>query len=169
MTNRADLKADMARAAHSAIGQVPMLVDRPEDMPGWSLYRVGQVIVGTPTLLPTAPKSVKRRHLARIITNATGTCPSCRATVGERSHSMRLARSPTSCPNARHRLRICAVPAASSLRTFLASVSRLESTMRGRSGARTSSWSVRIWSRVTPRIRSLVSGSLVSNWSMPAS
>ena len=81
--NRADMKATVARAARSATGQVPMLVDKPEDMPGWSLWKVGEVVVGVPTLLPGAPKSVKRRYLGRILANATGRCPGCSATVGD--------------------------------------------------------------------------------------
>jgi hypothetical protein len=43
-----------------------MLIDEPSDMPGWSHWKVGQVVVGMPTLLPTAPKSGKRRYLARL-------------------------------------------------------------------------------------------------------
>jgi hypothetical protein len=39
-----------------------MLIDKPEDMPGW--------------------KSVRRRYMARIVANATGRCPSCTAIVG---------------------------------------------------------------------------------------
>jgi hypothetical protein len=60
-----------------------MLIDKPDEMPGWSLWKVGTVVVGMPTLLPTAPKTIKRRYLGRIIANVTGTCPSCRATIGD--------------------------------------------------------------------------------------
>lgn len=81
--NKADLKAHYAKAWASATGQTPMLVGRPSDMPGWSIYQVGDVIVGMPTLLPTAPQSIKRRYLTRIICNATGTCPACKATAGD--------------------------------------------------------------------------------------
>jgi hypothetical protein len=65
--NKADLKAAMARGAASAVGQVPMLIDKPADLPGFSLWKVGEVVVGMPTLLSAAPKSVKRRYLGRIV------------------------------------------------------------------------------------------------------
>jgi hypothetical protein len=81
--NRADLKAKMARAHKSAAGQIPILVGKPSDMPGFSAYMVGQVLVCMPTLLPTAPKSVKRRYLARIVANATGVCPHCGELAGD--------------------------------------------------------------------------------------
>jgi hypothetical protein len=81
--NKADLKARIARSAAFAVGQVPMLIDKPSDMPGFSLWKVGEADVGMPTLLPTAPKSVKRRYLGRIIANAIGRCPSCSATIGD--------------------------------------------------------------------------------------
>ena len=80
--SRADLKATMARVHTSAVDQIPMLVET-SPMPGWSFWKVGEVMVGMPTLLPNAPKSIKRRYLARIVCNATGACPTCGAITSD--------------------------------------------------------------------------------------
>src|SRR4029453_1045265 len=56
------------------MGQRPMLVGKPDDMPGFSLWLVGRV---------SAPKSIRRRYLARIVCNATGRCPYCGAISGD--------------------------------------------------------------------------------------
>jgi hypothetical protein len=80
---RADLKATAATAWDSAHGKAPMLVGKPAEMPGWSMYMVGRVAVCMPTLLPNAPKSIRRRYLARLVANATGICPLCHQCVGD--------------------------------------------------------------------------------------
>jgi hypothetical protein len=87
--NKADAKAKLTRSWASATGQVPMLVGKPADLPGWSAYGVGDVLVLMPTLLPGAPKSIKRRYLARIVANASGTCPVCRSCAGDLEMSER--------------------------------------------------------------------------------
>jgi hypothetical protein len=75
--NKADRKANIAASRASARRDPsPMLVD---ELPGDGLHfwKVGDVLVGMPALLPTAPASVRRRYRLRIVANATGECPRC--------------------------------------------------------------------------------------------
>jgi hypothetical protein len=54
----------------------PILVDQSPS-PGFQFWKVGDVLVGMPKLLPNAPASVRRHYRARSVANATGECPRC--------------------------------------------------------------------------------------------
>jgi hypothetical protein len=80
--NRADRKAQIvASRATARRHPVPMLVGEPS--PGWQMWKVGQVAVVMPRLLPGAPSSVRRHYRQRILANATGECPGCGSVVGD--------------------------------------------------------------------------------------
>ena len=46
-------------------------------------WKVRDVLVGMPALLPTAPASVRRRYRLRIVANATGECSRCGSIVAD--------------------------------------------------------------------------------------
>jgi hypothetical protein len=60
-----------------------MLVDEPPSG-GFQLWKVGDVLVGMPKLLPRAPASVRRRYRLRIVANATGECMRCGSITADR-------------------------------------------------------------------------------------
>lgn len=52
------------------------LVRHDKVPPGHSAWRVGRSLIVMPTLLPSAPPSMTRRLIARVLTDALGRCPS---------------------------------------------------------------------------------------------
>lgn len=73
--NDADERAVRVRSWASAVNQTPML--EPESTDEVSYWRVGEVLVLMPRLLPRAPQRVRRLYRDRVIANATGRCPRC--------------------------------------------------------------------------------------------
>lgn len=73
--NRADRKANIAHPE-------PMLVDE-HPAGGFQFWKVGDVLVGMPALLPAAPASIRRRYRLRIVANATGECMRCGSIVAD--------------------------------------------------------------------------------------
>jgi hypothetical protein len=100
MTNTADRKANIAASRASARRNPhPMLVDElPND--GLALWKVGDVLVGMPALLPNAPARVRRNYRDRILSNALGECPRCESIAGDSVEDSGLAPFPhrQSCP-----------------------------------------------------------------------
>jgi hypothetical protein len=75
--NKADRKANLAANRASARrNPEPILVSETLH-DGFQFWKVGDVLVGMPKLLPNAPASIRRHYRARILANATGECPRC--------------------------------------------------------------------------------------------
>jgi hypothetical protein len=73
---RADRKAHIAASRTSARrNPEPILIEEP--VAGFHFWKVGDVLVGMPKLLPGAPASIRRHYRARIVANAIGECPRC--------------------------------------------------------------------------------------------
>ena len=71
----ADLKARVVTAMARAVDS-GAVVERVRDAPapaGYSMWRIGRSATVLPTLLSSAPFSVHRRYLARVVANITGT------------------------------------------------------------------------------------------------
>jgi hypothetical protein len=94
MTNQADRKAKITAARASARRHPePMLVgELPSN--GWQLWKVGDVLVGMPALLPDTPSSVRRNYRLRILSNATGECGRCGSIAGNPAEGTHLAPFP---------------------------------------------------------------------------
>ncbi len=85
--NVADTRAALVRLWEGVLappGHWPRL-DRLTDAPappGWAVWRAGGEggpLTALPDLLPSAPLDVRRRYLARVVSNTTGRCPMCSA------------------------------------------------------------------------------------------
>lgn len=96
----ADLKATQAQAAETLGANPPVQCLGPAGIPGHTAWLVGPVNGGGVLVLmrqlrPGAPASLRRRYRARIIANATGTCPRCTASVDLSGQRGQIAHEPT--------------------------------------------------------------------------
>jgi hypothetical protein len=120
--NKADRKANIAAGRASARQHPePMLVEELPDVPGFQFWKVGDVLVGMPALLPHAPASVRRRYRLRIVSNAVGECMRCEAVVADplEGHRASLAHE-NGCPLLLHDIERWVDPRASAMRGALA-------------------------------------------------
>jgi hypothetical protein len=125
MTNRADRKARIAASRATARrNPEPMLVDGPTGaIAGFQFWKIGDVLVGMPALLPGAPASIRRRHRARIVANATGECTHCGTIANDPTGTVGYAGFPhrNGCPLLLTDIERWIDPRAQSLRGALAS------------------------------------------------
>ena len=116
--NKADRKARITAARASARRHPePMLVEELSDS-GLHLYKVGDVLVGVPALVPGAPSSVRRRYRQRIQANAIGECGRCGSIVEDplEGHRATLAHE-NNCPLLLHDIGRWIDPRSSAMRT----------------------------------------------------
>ena len=96
----ADRKANIAAGRASARrNPEPMLVEE-HPSGGFQFWKVGDVLVGMPALLPSAPARVRRNYRDRLLSNALGECPRCESIAGDPVEDSGLAPFPhrTGCP-----------------------------------------------------------------------
>ena len=75
--NAADRKAHIAASRATARRNPEQILVDQSPSPGFQFWKVGDVLVGMPKLLPNAPASIRRHYRARIVANATGECGRC--------------------------------------------------------------------------------------------